>query len=207
MIGMSPVGKLWTDVLRVGDEKTGERHALAALDPFSSKRYDVFWTPKPGALWDATPRRAGSTWKEIDDAAGVVLVVPMRGGSVFCAFGDASGFPAAGTRIKEHSHNDTGGNDWVSSSWDHWPIGWLNSQGHIVDADSLKKYPNHFSPAGMDFFAMPNDIVERGEYWSLVGVGDDDLERVRQIARAWLESGDGAKDSARVAKLPAATGE
>jgi hypothetical protein len=109
--------------------------------------------------WDATPRREGCAWKEIDDAAGVVLALPMRAGSPFCAFGTASGFDAQTTRIKEHSHKDTAGIGWVSSCWDHWPVGWLNSQGHEVDAASLKKYPNHFSPAGMDFFAMPNEEV------------------------------------------------
>src|SRR5439155_7570738 len=104
---------------------------------------------------------------EIDDSNGVVLVVPMRAGSVFCAFGAASGFDPKVTRIKDHSFTDTGGIGWVSSCWDHWPIGWLNSQAHPVDAESLEKYPNHFSPAGMDLFALPDEQVARGVYWSL----------------------------------------
>ncbi len=92
LIGMCPVGKLWKDVLATGQQQVQpnpplappykggelERHALAALDPFSDKRYDVYWRPKEGKLWEATPRRDGSTWKEIDDAAGVVLIVPMQ---------------------------------------------------------------------------------------------------------------------------------
>ena len=45
--------------------------------PFQSKRYDVYWTPRPGTLWDSTHRRAGCAWKEVDDAAGVALVIPM----------------------------------------------------------------------------------------------------------------------------------
>ena len=73
LIGLCPVGKLWCDVLK--KEGAGEeRHALAVLDAFSSKRYDVYWTPKPGTLWDSTHRRAGCAWKEVDDAAGVALV-------------------------------------------------------------------------------------------------------------------------------------
>jgi hypothetical protein len=56
----------------------------------------------------------------------------------------------------------------------------------------------------MDFFAMSNEVVEKGEYWSLVGVGHgDDLEAIRRIARTWLETGDATKDSSRVAALPA----
>lgn len=201
IIGMCPVGKLWKDVLRA-DEKTGERHALAAMDPFSQKRYDVYWKPKPDTLWEAAPRRDGCAWKEIDDANGVVLVVPLRAGSIFCAFGAASGFDPKGTRVKEHSHADTGGNDWLGNSWDHWPIGWLNSQGHAVDAESLKTYPNHFSPAGMDFFAMENEVVAKGDYWSLMGVGGDDLEPVRHVSRTWLEMAEGVRDPERVGALP-----
>jgi hypothetical protein len=199
MIGMCPAGKLWKDVLQT-NEKTGERHALAALDPFSSKRYDVFWTPKPNSIWESTPRREGS-WKQLDDSDGVVLVVPLKAGSVFCAFGTASGFDAKLTRIKDHSYTDTGGIGWVSSSWDHWPIGWLNSQGHVVDAQSLKKYPNHFSPAGMDLFAMKNEAVAKGEYWSVVGVEGYDLEPAREMARLWLKLGKELKDPRRVAAL------
>jgi hypothetical protein len=201
LIGMCPAGKLWKDVL-VTDERTGERHALAALDPFSKERYDVYWKPQPDALWQAAPRRAGATWQEIDDAPGVVLVLPMRAGAPFCAFGTASGFDAARTRLKEHSHADTGGSGWVSSSWDHWPIGWLNSQAHVVDAVSLAKYPNHFSPAGMDLFAVPNAETADRDYWSLLGVGGDDLETVRETARSWLAlPDDGPRDPVDVAKL------
>jgi hypothetical protein len=189
MIGMCPVGKLWKDVLRPA-ERPGEFHGLSAMDPFSDKRYDVYWKPKPDTLWDATPRRDGCAWKDIDDAPGVVLVVPMRAGAVFCAFGTASGFDAKTTGVKEHSHADTAGNGWVSSSWDHWPIGWLNSQGHVVDAESLRKYPNHFSPAGMDFFATPNEAVAKGAYWSLCGVtSNGDAESARTAVRRWLEPG------------------
>ena len=216
LIGMCPVGKLWKDVLRIENRVEGkspnppltppykgrEFHALAALDPFSNKRYDVYWRADEKTLWQAGARRAGCTWNEIDDAAGVVLVLPMRAGSPFCAFGTASGFDARTTRIKEHSHKDTGGVGWVSSCWDHWPVGWLNSQAHEVDAASLRKFPNHFSPAGMDFFAMSNEDVAHGEYWSLVGVGGDDLEQVRQTVRRWLELGpQDCRDRSRVEKL------
>lgn len=202
LIGMCPVGKLWKDVLRA-NPSSGEWHALAALDPFSEKRYDIYWKPKPGTLWESTPRREGCDWKAIDDANGVALVVPMRAGAVFCAFGAASGFDPKGTRVKEHSHADTGGVGWVSSCWDHWPIGWLNSQGHVVDAESLKIYPNHFSPAGMDFFAMANEDVAQGAYWSLMGIGGVDLETVRRVVRTWLELGENATNPERVDALPA----
>lgn len=204
MIGMCPVGKMWSDVLRK-DASTGESHALAVLDPFSNRRYDVFWKPNPETdhIWKSTPRRAGADWKLLDDSAGVVLIVPMQDGAPFCVFGDASGFRHDFTRIKEHSFRETGGWGWVSKSWDHWPIGWLNSQAHEVNGDSLKIYPNHFSPAGMDFWDLPNDQSARREFYSLIGVGGNNLENVRTVAKKWLENGEaGIANPSTTANLP-----
>jgi hypothetical protein len=186
LIGLCPVGQTWRDVLAPG-ERPGERHALTALDPFSDRRYDVFWMPKPDTVVGASSRRTGCTWPEIDDSAGIVLALPLRTGTPFVIFGTSSGFDAATTRLKDHSFTDTGGIGWMSQSWDHWPIGWINSQAHEVDATTLGKYPNHFAPAGMDFFAQRNEQVERREHWSLVGVGGRDFEDIRRQARAWLE--------------------
>jgi hypothetical protein len=56
----------------------------------------------------------------------------------------------------------------------------------------------------MDFFALPNEQAERGNFYSLIGIGGPDLERIRALARRWLEGGPGgiaAPDS--VAGLPA----
>ena len=187
-IGMNPVGKTWVDILKM-DDHTQEHHALTVLDAFSPNRYDVFWKRKLGTLYDAEPRREGVAWKELDDAAGIAFVMPMKDGSPFCVFGDASGFRHDYTRIKEHSHTDAGGIGWIGQCWDHWPIGWLNSQGHEVDANSLLQYPNHYSPAGMDFYALDNEEAEKGVYYSLIGVGGADVEAIRKVARQWLDKG------------------
>lgn len=188
-IGLCPVGKTWVDILKT-DINSDEHHALTVLDAFSPIRYDVFWKHKKDTLYGATPRRTGATWKELDDSPGVVFVIPMKEGSPFCVFGDASGFRHDFTRIKEHSHPVTGGVGWIGQCWDHWPIGWLNSQGHEVDKDSLKKYPNHFSPGGMDFFALPNEEAAKGIFYSLIGVGGDNMEAIRSVANAWLKKGE-----------------
>jgi hypothetical protein len=127
----------------------------------------------------------------------VVLAVPRRAGAPFCIFGDASGFRHDFTRIKDHSFPDTGGIGWVSSSWDHWPVGWLNSQAHEVDAASVARLPNHFSPAGMDFFALPNEESERGVFYSLIGVAEGDLEAVRALGRRWLSRPMGPEQAPR----------
>jgi len=188
MIGMCPVGKLWFDVLQ-RDPATGHSHALVALDAFSTNRYDIFWRRVPGTLYKSTPRHSGTSWKKIDDSRGVALAIPFLDGAAFCVMGDAGGYRHDFTRLKDHSFADTG-NGWISESWDHWPIGWLNSQANAVNAESLKKYPNHFSPAGMDFFALSDEQVERRDFYSLIGVGGNDLEGIRKVARDWLELGE-----------------
>jgi len=197
IIAMFPVGKMWVDVLEK-DENTGEHHPLVVLDAFSKNRYDVFWKHTPGTISEAIPRRSGASWKELDDSAGVVLVIPMKEGSPFCVFGDASGFRHDFTRIKEHSHIDTGGIGWNSRSWDQWPVGWLNSQDHPVDKDSFGKYPNYVAPAGMDFFALPNEEAEKGVYYSLIGVGGDNMEEIRSLANTWLTKGEDAITSSNM---------
>ncbi|MHB0957894.1 MAG: hypothetical protein ACYC0X_19280 [Pirellulaceae bacterium] len=185
LIGLCPVGKRWPDVLHriAGSE---ERHALAVLDVFSDRRYDVFWTPSAGAVWDSAHRRAGCAWRDLDDAAGVVMAIPLSDGTPFCAFGDSSGFRHDYTRIKDLTYTAEA---WGSICWDHWPIGWLNSQAHVVDAESWKQYPNHFSPLGMDLFALPDTQVAQGEFYSLLGVSGDDWDATRTSVRQWLEKG------------------
>ncbi len=201
IIGMCPKGKLCFDILQ-RDKITGETHALAMLDAFSTNRYDIFWQRKTNTFLESTPRQTGCDWKLIDDSPGIAFTVPFHEGTPFCIFGDASGFRHDFTKIKEHSFK--GGQEWVSLSWDHWPIGWLNSQANPVNEESLKKYPNHFSPAGMDFFALPNEKVERQEYYSLIGIGGENAESIRKLARRWLDLGETQiSDLEKVAKLPA----
>jgi hypothetical protein len=187
LIAMSPVGKLWFDVLEQ-EPKTGESHAFVGLDAFSRARADIYWKsqPKPNKPFTSTSRRTGSPWKELDDARGFAGLIPFGDGSPFFVIGDASGFPAETTRLKEHSDKATGGWGWRSLTWDHWPVGWLNSQAHDTDDESYRKYPSHFAPFGLDLWSMPNEATERRDFYSLMGVGGRDVEAVRRLARAWL---------------------
>lgn len=205
LIGMSPAGKLWYDVL-AKDPSTGESRAFVGLDAFSPARADIYWKsqPKPNKPFYGTARRAGSPWKALDDAKGFVGIIPFADGSPFFVVGEASGYPHATTRMKEHSDKETGGWGWRSLSWDHWPVGWLNSQAHDVDDESYKRYPSHFAPFGLDLWSMKNEETERRDFYSLMGVAGADVESVRGLAREWLKDGArGATDPARTASLRA----
>ena len=78
---------------------------------------------------------------------------------------------------------------WGSSSWDHWPIGWIYSQGQAADDSSSKLYPKHFSPLGMDFFALPDQEEEGGVYYSLISVAEDTLEQTHRVGRPVVTEG------------------
>jgi hypothetical protein len=188
LIVMSPVGKLWYDVL-AEEATTGESRAFVGLDAFSKARVDIFWKKRhdPKKIFAGTSRRTGAPWKMIDDAQGFAGIIPLRGASPFFIIGDASGFPHEATRLKEHSdRKGTGGWGWGTLTWNHWPIGWLNSQAHDLDAETFGRYPSHFAPFGLDLWSMPNETTERRDFYSLLGVGGDNLETIRELAKSWL---------------------
>jgi hypothetical protein len=202
LIVLSPVGKQWFDVL-APEPSTGESRAFTGLDAFTRARVDIYWKRKadPKKIFAGTSRRAGSPWKEIDDARGFAGIIPLRDGSPFFAIGDASGFPHRTTRLKEHSDRQgTGGWGWGTLTWDHWPVGWLNSQAHDLSPETFGRYPSHFAPFGLDLWSMPDEETEARDFYSLVGVGGRDAEEIRRLAKSWLDTGD-ARDPARVAPL------
>ncbi|HEV7904994.1 MAG TPA: hypothetical protein VGO96_14230 [Pyrinomonadaceae bacterium] len=199
LIVLAPVGKLWYDVL-AADAATGESRAFTGVDAFTPARVDIYWKRKddPKKIFAGTSRRTGSPWKEIDDARGFAGIIPLRDGSPFFVIGDASGFPREGTRLKEHSdRKGTGGWGWGTLTWDHWPVGWLNSQAHDADAESFKRYPSHFAPFGLDLWSMPNETTEGRDFYSLIGVGGQNVEAIRALAKSWL--GGNATDPQRAA--------
>jgi hypothetical protein len=199
LIVLSSVGKLWHDVLAAAPE-TGESRAFTGVDAFSRARVDIFWKRKddPKKIYAGTSRRTGSPWAEIDDARGFAGIIPLRDGSPFFVIGDASGFPREGTRLKEHSdRKGTGGWGWGTLTWDHWPVGWLNSQAHDADAETFKRYPSHFAPFGLDLWSIPNEATEGRDFYSLIGVGGQNVEAIRELANSWLKSG--ATDPLRAA--------
>lgn len=200
LIVLNPVGRHWFDVL-APEPSTGESHAFVGVDAFSPARVDIYWKRKddPKKIFAGTTRRAGSPWKEIDDARGFAGMIPLRDGSPFFVIGDASGFPHETTRLKEHGdRKGTGGWGWGTLTWDHWPVGWLNSQAHDQSAETFGRYPSHFAPFGLDLWSMPNEATENRDFYSLLGVGGRDAEEVRRLARDWLDT-NAAHDPARAA--------
>ena len=190
LIVLNPVGRQWFDVL-APEAATGESRAFVGLDAFSKARVDIFWKRKddPKKIFAGTTRRTGSPWKQIDDARGLAGLIPLRDGSPFFVIGDASGFPHDLVRLKEHGdRKGTGGWGWGTLTWDHWPVGWLNSQSHDLSAETFGRYPSHFAPFGLDLWSMENETTENRDFYSLLGVAGADAEAVRRLAREWLNS-------------------
>jgi hypothetical protein len=201
LIALAPVGRLWFDVLAPA-RADRESRAFTGLDAFGRARVDIFWRRKddPQKPFAGTTRREGAAWPELDDARGFAGLIPLRDGTPFFIIGDAAGFAHETTRLKEHGdRKGTGGWGWGTLTWDHWPVGWLNSQAHDATWDTLKNYPSHFAPFGLDLWSVPDADTEGRDYYSLLGVGGDDAEAVRQLARAWLTNN--PTDPTRVAAL------
>jgi hypothetical protein len=99
---------------------------------------------------------------------------------------------------------------WGQGLWDHWPIGWLNSQGSTWKPGSAYAYSfgsvgQFFVPEGKrirkftpDYFDLCKDMefnrwTARRVCYVLLGSAKD-WDAVRRIGRSWLDKG---KDCAR----------
>ncbi len=207
---IAPAGTTWKDLFP-RDEKHGDYHVASALDAYSDRRYDIFWDD------EGRPRRVGDKdlLLRISHSPGFAMVMPLKAGHLFTVLGNASGFPSEKSQIVDHSFDDTGGWGWRSARWDHWPIGWLNSQANDYKPGS--PYPYHFGPlshyivnkpiedAKRDFPIEARDMelnrwTERHVYYTLMGVGHD-LESIRKLARRWLNKGVDCARPASIANL------
>ncbi len=202
----------WADLFR-RDQEHGDYWVGSIVDAYSSRRYDKFWDDagKPRRIGDAKLLLA------ISSSRGFAMVAPFKAGILFTALGPSSGFPADRSQVVDHSYKDTGGWGWGALKWDHWPIGWINSQSH--EAASPNKYPYHFGPfshyltdvnapirdAEADFpKALANmDLnrwTERQVFYTLMGVGQD-IESIRGATRRWLDKGTACANPVSVADL------
>ncbi|MCX6950447.1 MAG: hypothetical protein NTX39_12395 [Opitutae bacterium] len=185
-----------------------------ALDLYSDKCYNIYWDEK------GKVRRQGddATLQAISHSQGFALVQPFREGLMFAIMGVASGFPAENSQLIDHcTPGAEGGSGWGTGLWDHWPIGWLNSQtsywkpgspypfsfgsiGHFLvpPGKRIRKFWQDYSAycADMNF----NRWTERRNYYVLLGTARD-LNEVRQLGRQWLNQGPDCARPESIAKL------
>jgi hypothetical protein len=202
-----PNGTEWRDLFPRDDEHK-DYLVCSVLDAFTEKHYDIFWDDNGKA------RRVGDAalLLEISHSRGLAMVMPFKAGYLFTILGAASGFPSEKSQVVDHSFNDTGGWGWGSARWDHWPVGWLNSQEHEYKP-GVSKYPYSFGPVShyivnkplrhvaqmkvndpaSDYYREAHDMdlnrwSERHVYYTLTGVARD-MESIRKLARNWLDQG------------------
>jgi hypothetical protein len=194
---VAPTGTEWKDLFPQ-DKQHKDYFVSSVVDLYSDKQYDIFWDDSGKA------RREGTNdllW-DISKSKGMAMVMPAKEGYIFVLFGASSGFPVEKNQIVDHSFPGNGGWDWGSARWDHWPVGWLNAQGHDYKPGS--PYPYSFGPLshylvstrlvkGGDYFTNSRDMdhnrwSEKRVYYTLNGVAKD-LKTIREIGRKWLEKG------------------
>jgi len=206
LFGILPARSLFTNLFP-RDPGHGDWNVLSALDLYSDRQYDIYWDEKGNV------RRRGNdaTLVDIWQSKGCALVIPFRQKLLFAVLGTASGFPPANNRLVDHcTPGAQGGAGWGTGIWDHWPIGWINSQGSSWKRGSPFAY--HFGSIGqffvpdgkpltlfsrdypeyckdMDF----NRWTERHVFYVLLGSAND-WNAIRRIGRGWLDQG---RDCAR----------
>jgi hypothetical protein len=201
LFGIAPVGATLKDLF-VADEKQSDFRVLTALDLCSDKRYDIYWDEQ------GKVRRQGddATLTAISRSEGCALVLPFREQLLFAVLGKASGFPPEKNQLIDHcTKGAEGGCGWGTGRWDHWPIGWLNSQTSNWKPGSAYAYSfgsigHFFVPEGKriksfwkDYSEFCKDMdlnrwTERRVFYVLLGAARDE-DAVRRVGRAWLDQG------------------
>jgi len=101
--------------------------------------------------------------------------------------------------------------------WDHWPVGWLNSQAHEWKPGSPYAYSfgsvgQFFVPEGKrlksfwkDYSEYCKDMefnrwTEKRVYYVLLGSATD-WDEIRQIGRSWLDKGTNCAQPESIANI------
>ncbi|MFA5058260.1 MAG: hypothetical protein WC485_09120 [Opitutaceae bacterium] len=211
--GVAPVGSVIKDLV-LSDTEHGDAHVFAVLDLYRDRQYDIFWDQQGNV------RRRGNdaTLADIYHSPGYALVIPFREKLLFAVLGKASGFSAENNCLVDHSTPGAqGGVGWGQGIWDHWPIGWLNSQGS--DWKPGSPYTYHFGSIGQFFIPNGKSLVsfwrdyseyckdmafnrwtERRVFYVLLGSASD-WETIRRIGKGWLDQGGGCARPESIANL------
>ncbi|OHB84067.1 MAG: hypothetical protein A2V98_12095 [Planctomycetes bacterium RBG_16_64_12] len=201
LFGVAPVGsRIWDLFPR--DAEQGDYHTHAVLDLYADRRYDIYW----GEHGEVRRRGDDATLAAIARSSGCALVLPFRDRLLFAVLGIASGFPAEQNQLVDHcTPGAEGGCGWATGLWDHWPIGWLNSQTSVWKPGS--PYPCSFGSVGQFFVPSGKRIqsfgkdypefckdmalnrwTERRVFYVLLGAAHD-WDEIRRIGRQWLDKG------------------
>ncbi len=213
LFGVGPVGATLA-TLFPRDTVHGDWLTLFAMDLYSDAVYEIYWTEQGGV------RRVGddATLAAISRSKGCALVIPFLEGLQFAVIGHASGFAPDRNQLIDHcTPGAEGGASWGTGLWDHWPIGWLNSQTSYWKPGS--PYPFSFGSIGQ-FFVPPgqrirdfgrdypvtcqdmelNRWTERRRFGVLLGTARNRSE-VRRLGRAWLDQGNACMHYASLARI------
>ncbi len=201
LFGVLPAGSLVKDLFP-RDAKHGDYHTLAALDLYSDRRYDIYW----GEKGEVRRRGDDAAMAAIARSPGCALVMPFKDRLLFAAMGDASGFPPGKNQFVNHcTPGAEGGSGWGTGLWDHWPIGWLNSQGNNWKPGSPYAYSfgsigQFFVPEGKRLKSFWKDYSEyckdmkfnrwtaRRVFYVLLGSAAN-WDDIRRVGRNWLDKG------------------
>lgn len=201
LFGVAPAGALLGDLFP-RDAEQGDYHTLAVRDLYADRGYDLYWSE------DDHVRRRGhdATLEAISRSPGCALVLPFRERLLFAVLGEASGFPVGRNQLVDHcTPGAEGGAGWGVGRWDHWPIGWLNSQTSPWKPGSPYAYSfgsigQFFVPEGkrirtfwQDYSEYCNDMdlnrwTEQRQFAVLLGAARD-WEEIQRIGRRWLDQG------------------
>jgi hypothetical protein len=172
------------------------------IDLYSDRQYNVYWGEK------GEVRRHGddATLAAIGRSPGCAMVLPFRERLLFAVLGSASGFPAEKNQLVDHcTPGAEGGCAWGTGLWDHWPVGWLNSQTSYWKPGS--PYPYSFGSVGQffvpdgkriksfgaDYPRLCQDMelnrwTARRVFYVLLGAARQ-WDDIRRIGRTWLDKG------------------
>jgi hypothetical protein len=213
LFGVAPVGATIKDLFP-RDVKHGDYLTHSVLDLYSTKRYDIYWDEK------GKVRRRGddATMAAMTASPGCALVLPFRDKLLFAVLGEASGFPSRKNQLIDHCTTGAeGGCGWGTGLWDHWPIGWLNSQGSTWKPGSPYSYSfgsvgQFFVPEGKRIKSFWKDYSELCKdmafnRWTasrvsyvLLGAART-WDDVRRIGRNWLDKGKQCAKPESIAEL------
>ncbi len=213
LFGVAPVGSTIKDLFP-RDAEHGDYLTHTVLDLYSTKRYDIYWDGK------GKVRRRGddTTMAAITASPGCALVLPFRDKLLFAVLGEASGFPSQKNQLVDHcTPGAEGGCGWQQGLWDHWQIGWLNSQTSLWKPGSPYSYSfgsvgQFFVPEGKRIKSFMKDYSElckdmEFNRWTasrvsyvLLGAAQS-WDDVRRIGRSWLDKGKQCAKPESIAEL------